>query len=197
MSINEEKIDVGFAEGLLDSDAMEGGSEGGPVSVNDRIVPHACGAVAALWSPDAAWMLADVADVSGDSGAYLGPDALIGAEQWHVAMSGAAGDDINQSDIVEMAKARDDVLVEDVEILQSLGEEALPEAGGLGKMVIACLKKIGLVFSGCNNLAIEILGKLRDEDGMAKLLEQDRRKAKVTVEADIVALQVFEDAEQG
>ena len=123
---------LGFGERLLDADAVEAGRRGRAVGVGDGVVPEAGGTVAALGRPDAAWVLADVADVGGDGGADLRADALVGAEQRHVAVGGAAGDDVDQADVVEVAEAVDDVPVEVVEVFERLREEAVPEARGLG-----------------------------------------------------------------
>ena len=57
-------------------------------------------------------VLADVADVGVDGGANLGADALVGAEQRHVAVGGAAGDDVDEAGVVEVAEAGNDVAVE-------------------------------------------------------------------------------------
>ena len=83
-----------------------------PSAIGDGVVPEAGGAVAALGRPDAPGVLADVADVGVDGGADLGADALVGAEQGHVAVGGAAGDDLDEADLVEVAEAADDVAVE-------------------------------------------------------------------------------------
>jgi hypothetical protein len=196
VGVDEEEVEVGLGERLLDADAVEAGSGGGAVGGRGRVVPEAGGAVAALGRPDAAGMLADVADVGGDGGADLGADALVGAEQRHVAVGGAAGDDLDQADVVEVAEALDDVAAEGVEVVERLGEEAVPEAGGLGEVGVAGLDEVGLVFAGGDDLAGEVVGELGDEDGVGELLEQDGREIEVAVEGDAVALEVAEDAQE-
>ena len=47
-----------------------------------------------------------------DGGADLGADAFVGAEQRHVAVRGAAGDDVDEALVVEGAEAADDVGVQ-------------------------------------------------------------------------------------
>ncbi len=188
MSVDEEELDVGLGEGLFDADAVEAGRRGGAVGVGDGVVPEAGGAVAALGRPDAAGVFADVADVSVDGGADLGADALVGAEQRHVAVGGAAGDDVDEAGVVEVAEGADDVAVEVEEVFEGLGEEAVPEAGGLGEMGFAGLDEEGLVFTGGDNFAIEVVGEFGGEDGVSELLEQDGREIEVAVETDVVAL---------
>ena len=112
VGVDEEELDVGLGEGLFDADAVEAGGRGGAVGEGDGVVPEAGGAVAALGRPDAAGVLADVADVGVDGGADLGADALVGAEERHVAVGGSAGDDVDEADVVEVAEAADDVAVE-------------------------------------------------------------------------------------
>ena len=41
------------------------------------------------------------------------------------------------------------------------------------------------------------MGKLGEEDGVRELLEEDGREIEVAVETDVVALEIFEDAEEG
>ena len=141
-------------------------------------------------------MLADVADVGFDGGADLGADGFVGAEEGHVAVGGSAGDDVDEADLVEVAEAADDVAVEGVEVVEGLGEEAVPEAGGLGEVMVAGLGEEGLVFAGGGDLAGEVAGELGDEDGVGELLEQDGGEIEVAVEADAVALEVGEHAEE-
>ena len=141
-------------------------------------------------------MLADVADVGVDGGADLGADTFVGAEKGHVAVGGAAGDDVDQADVVEVAEAGDDVVVEVIEVFEGLREEAMPEAGGLGEVGFAGLDEEGLVFAGGDDLAVEVVGEFGDEDGMRELLEKDGGEIEVAVETDLVALEIFEDAEE-
>ncbi len=131
------------------------GGVGLPSALGTGVVPEASGAVAALGGPDAARVFADVADVGVDGGADLGADRLVGAEERHVAVGGSAGDDLDEADVVEVPKPFDDVAVEVVEVFESLGEEAMPEAGGLGEVGFAGLDEEGFVFAGGNDLAIE------------------------------------------
>ncbi len=56
VSVDEEEVDAGFADGLLDADAVEGGSDGRAVLLGDGIIPKAGGTIAALGRPDAARM---------------------------------------------------------------------------------------------------------------------------------------------
>ena len=72
----------------------------------------------------------------------------------------------------------------------------MPEAGGLGEVGFAGLDEEGLVFAGGDDFAVEVVGELGDEDGVGELLEQDGREIEVAVEADVVALEVFEHAEE-
>ena len=72
----------------------------------------------------------------------------------------------------------------------------MPEAGGLGEVVVAGLDEEGLVLARGDDLAGEVVGELGDEDGVGELLEQDGGEIEVAVEADAVALEVAEHAEQ-
>ena len=94
-----------------------------------------------------------MADVGVDGGADLGADALVGAEEGHVAVGGAAGDDVDEAGVVEVAEGGDDVAIEVIEVVERLREETLPEAGGLGEMVVAGLEEEGFVFAGGYDLA--------------------------------------------
>ena len=109
---------------------------GGAVGVGYGVVPEAGGAVAAFGGPDALGVFADVADVGVDGGADLGADGLVGAEEGHVAVGGAAGDDVDEADLVEVAEGADDVAVEVMEVFEGFGEEVVPEAGGLGEVSV-------------------------------------------------------------
>ena len=80
--------------------------------------------------------------------------------------------------------------------LQGVGEEVLPEAGGLGVVRFADGDEVGLVFAGGDDLALEVVGELGAEDGVGELLEEDGGEIEVAVERDAVALEVAEDAEQ-
>src|ERR1700722_18586543 len=97
MSVDEEELEASFGEGLFDTDAMEGWGRWGAVGVGDGLAPDTGGAVAAFWCPDAAGSFAEVADVGVDGGVDLGANALVGAEEGHVAVGGAAGDDVDEA----------------------------------------------------------------------------------------------------
>ncbi len=196
VGVDEEEVDVGFADGLFDANAIEGGSDGRAVLLGDGIVPEAGGAIAALGRPDAARVFADVALVGGDGGADLGANALVGAEERHVAVGGAAGDDLDQAGIVEVAKAFDDVAVEGLEVGEGVGEIFLPEAGELGVVEFADGEEVGFIFAGGEDLALEIAGEVGLEDGVGKLLEEDGGEIEAAVEGDAVALKIAEDAEE-
>ena len=191
-----EEIDAGLADGLLDADAVEGGSDGRAVLLGDGIIPEAGGAIAALGRPDAARVFADVALMSGDGGADLGANALVCAEQWHVAVGGAAGDDLDEAGVVEVAKAFDDVAVEGIEVVEGVGEVFLPEAGELGVVEFADGEEVGFVFAGGEDFALEVAGEVGLEDGVGELLEEDGREIEAAVEGDAVALEIAEDAEE-
>ena len=196
VGVDDEKVDVGFGEGLLDADAVEAGSGGRTVGVGYGIVPETGGTIAALGHPDTLRMLAYVALVSVHGGANLGTDALVGAEQGHVAVGCAAGDDLDEALVVEVAEALDDVAVERLEVADGIGETLAPEAGGLGVAGFAHRGEVGFIFAGGDDLALDVLGELGFEDGMGKLFEQDGRQVEVAVEGDAVALEIAEDAEQ-
>ena len=83
-----------------------------------------------------------------------------------------------------------------VEVFEGLREEAMPEARGLGKVGFAGLDEEGLVFAGGDDLAVEVVGKFGDEDRVRELLEQDGREIKIAVEADLVALEIFQHAKE-
>ena len=197
VGIDKEVLEVGFGERLLDADAIEAGMGFGGAGGEDGILPVAGGAVAALRRPDAAGALAEVADVGGNGGANLGADTLVGAEQRHVAVGRAAGEDFDHAVVVEVAESLDDVAAEGVEIVQRGGEEAPPEARGLGEVEIAGLDEIGLVFAGGDDFASEVPGELGDEDWMGELFQQDGRQIEVEVGGDTVAFEVAEHAQQG
>ena len=168
----------------------------GALGEGDGVVPEAGGAVAALGRPDASGRLADVADVGLDGGADLRAEALVGAEQRHVSVGGAAGDELDEADVVEVAEGGDDVAVEALEVFERLGEETMPEAGGLGEVMVAGLDEEGLVLGGGDDLASDVAGELGDEGGVGELLEEDGREIEVAVEADVVALEIGEHAEE-
>src|SRR5690242_19497789 len=107
-------------------------------------------------------------------------------------MGCAAGDDLDQADLVEMPKTLHDVLVKAVEVFKRLREEAMPEASRLGIMFFARLGEIGFVFLRGDNLAGQVVGKLCNEDGVRELFQQNGRKIEIAVEADLIALKVFQ-----
>src|SRR5271163_3038836 len=120
MSVDEEELKAGFGEGLFDADAMEGWGCWGAVRVGDGVAPGTGGAVAALRCPDAAGSFAEVADVGVDRGVDLGANALVGAEERHVAVGGSAGDDVDEAGVVEVTEGRDEIAVEAVEVVEGL-----------------------------------------------------------------------------
>jgi hypothetical protein len=63
-------------------------------------------------------------------------------------------------------------------------------------MVFSCLTEERLVFASGDNFAVEVVGKLGEEDGVGELFKQDGREIEIAVEADMVALEVFEDAQE-
>jgi len=123
VGVNEEELQSGFGESLLDSNAIEGRRSGTTISVEDGVAPWTGGPIATLGRPDAAGCFADVADVSVDGGADLGSDAFVCAEQRHVTVSGAAGNDVDEASVVEVAKGGDEIAVEVVEIFECFREE--------------------------------------------------------------------------
>ncbi len=131
-----------------------------------------------------------------DGGADLGADAFVGAEERHVAVGGSAGDDFEQAFVVEVAEAADDVAGEVIELIEGFAEEALPEAGGFGVLMLAHAVEVGFVFAGGGDFSLEVARELGDEDGVGELLEQDGRKIEVAVEGDAVALKTAEDAQE-
>ena len=197
MRVDEEEFDIGLGEYLLDTDAIEAGHGGGAIGIADRVVPEASGAIAALRHPDALGALAHVANVSRDGCADLGTDALIGAKERHVAVGGSTGDDVDEAGVVEVTEGLNNILIEGVEVFEGLREKMLPETGGFSEMVFSCLTEERLVFASGDNFAVEVVGKLGEEDGVGELFEQDGREIEIAVEADVVALKIFEDAQEG
>ncbi len=104
MRIDEEELERGFAERLLDADAREAGRLGGAFR-SDGVGPEAGGAIAAFRRPDAARAAAEMFLVRGDGDAHLRAQALVCAEQRHVAVRGGAGDDLDDAAIGEAAEA--------------------------------------------------------------------------------------------
>ena len=205
VGVDEEEAEGGLGEGLLDADAVEAGSDlsGSRVAgvlgvlwLEDGVVPEAGGAVAALRDPDSGGVLAEVAEVGLDGSADLGTDAFVGAEQRHVTVGGAAGDDVDEAGLLEVLEALDDVAVEGLEVVQRLLKEVLPEAGGLGVVGLAGLGEEGLVFAGVDDLAGNVFRELGEEDGVGELLEQNGREIEVAVEADAIGLEASEDAQE-
>jgi hypothetical protein len=85
-------------------------------------------------------------------------------------VSRAAGDDLDQPGIVEVAEALDDVSSQSVEIVERGGKEPVPEARGFGQVSIAGLDEEGLILARRDDLPRQVLGKLRDEERMRELL---------------------------
>ena len=179
----------GLGECLLDADALEGLRGRRAIGVRDGIAPGAGGAVAALGRPDAAGMLANVAQMSDDRGSDLGANTLIGAEQGEVAVRGGAGDDFNETGFVEVAEAGDDVALKRVKVFEGLSEETLPEAGGFGVLNLTGLSEEGFVFAGGDNFSVEVVGELRGEGWMGKLLHQHGGEVEIAMEADAFSLE--------
>ena len=141
-------------------------------------------------------MLADVALMGGDGGADLRADALVGAEERHVAVGGCAGDDLYEALVVEVAEAFDDVAIEGLEVREGLGEIGVPIAGELGVVGFAHGGEVGLVFAGGDDFSLDVFGELGFEDGVSELLEEDGGEVQVAAESDAVALEIAEDAEE-
>ena len=59
------------------------------------------------------------------------------------------------------------------------------------------MEEEGFVFAGGYDFAGEVAGELGEEDGVRELLEEDGREIEVAVETDVVALEIFEHAEEG
>ena len=131
-----------------------------------------------------------------DADANLGADAFVSAEEGEIAVGGGAGDEADEADFVEVAETGDDAAAEGVPVSEGFGEEAVPEAGDLGVVGFAGLDEEGLVFSGGGDLAVEVVGELGEEDGVGELLEEDGGEVEVAVEADAVALEIAEHAEE-
>ncbi len=162
----------------------------------DRVGPEAGWTVAALGRPDAAGTLAEMLLMRGDGDADLRAKAFISAEQGHVAVCGSAGDDFDDSAVGEGAESGDDVAVERLKLLQGVAEEALPEARGFGKAVLAHGEEERFVLAGGGDFAVEVAGELGAEDGVCELLEQDGREIEIAVERDVVAVEAIEHAQQ-
>jgi hypothetical protein len=197
VGIDEEEVEVGFGERLLNADAFEAWLGLVGAGGLDGVFPEAGGAVATLGRPDAAGMLAEVANVGGDGGADLGADALVGAEQRHVAVGGAAGEDLDHAGVVEVTEAADDVSTDGVEVVERGGEEAAPHARGLGEVHVSGLDEVGFVLAGGDYFAREIAGKFGEEEWVGELLHQDGREIDIEVGGNAVALQAGEHAQQG
>ncbi len=137
-----------------------------------------------------------MARVGGNRGAHLRANALVGAQQRQVPVGRAAGDDLDQAGVVEVAEALNDVSVQRVEVLQRGLKEAPPEARGLGQVVVAGLDEVGLVLARGDDLARDVLGKLGDEERMGELLQQDRREIEVEVGRDPIPFQIAQHPQQ-
>jgi len=152
-------------------------------------------AVSAFGRPDALWRAAEVTDVGRDRGTDLSADALVGAQQRHVAVGRAGGKDLDHARFLKAAEAGDDLAIEGAEVVQGRGKKAMPEARGLCEVGFPCLDEEGFVFARGDDLAREVLGEFGDEGGVGELLQQDGRKVDVEVRGDAVALQVGEHAQ--
>ena len=111
-------------------------------------------------------------------------------------MGRAAGEDLNPSGVVEVAKTLDDIAVERIEIIQRGSEEAAPEARRLGQVDIAGLDEESLVLARGCDLSAQVPGELGDKGRVRQLLQQDRGEANVEVGGNAVALQAAEHAQQ-
>jgi hypothetical protein len=135
--------------------------------------------------------------MAGDGGADLGAQALIRAEQRHIPVSRSRGDHLDHARVVEVAKAADDIAVERLEVIQRGGEETAPETGSLGKVPIARLDEVSLIFPGSDDLPSQVFRELGNEIWMGKLFQQDGGEADIEVRRNAIALQTAEDTEQG
>ncbi len=111
-------------------------------------------------------------------------------------MGGGAGDDLDHAAVGEAAEASDDVAVVGFELLESVGEEALPEAGGLGEAVLAHGEEDGFVLASGDDFALEIAGEFGTEDGVRELLEEDGREIEIEVERNVVVVEAVEHTQQ-
>ncbi len=131
-----------------------------------------------------------------DRGADLGSYALVGAQQRHVAVRGAAGDDLDQAGVIEVTESRDDVAVERAKVIESLRKEAMPEAGGLGQVGFAGLNKVRLILARGDDLAPEIIRKLGDEAWVRELFQQNGREIQVALKSNAVSLKISQHPQQ-
>ena len=104
VGVDEEEVESGLAERLLDADAGEAGGLGGAVGRRRDSTRSRRGG-SRTRAPRCRGALAEVALMGGDGGADLGADAFVGAEQRHVAVGGGAGDDLDHAAVGEVAEA--------------------------------------------------------------------------------------------
>src|SRR5262249_36011561 len=127
VGVYEEESDPTFREDLFDALAGER-SLSRPRSVQvDRVVPLAGGAVGALRGPNAPRFAAEEALVRFLCHPHLRAYGVIGAEKGEVSVGGAASDDLNRADVVEMAEDMHQIAAECVEIVLTSPIELLPE----------------------------------------------------------------------
>lgn len=137
-----------------------------------------------------------MADVCRNCSADLGANALVSAEQRHVPVSRPAGDDLNKTSIVEVAEAGGNITVESPEVFQRLREKAMPEARRFCEVGFAGLDEESLVFTSCDDLAVQVIREFRDEDGVGQLLQQHWRKIEIAMKADVIAFKTPQNPQQ-
>lgn len=81
-------------------------------------------------------------------------------------------------------------------MIEGVVEVVVPEARGLGVLVLAHGEEVCLIFARGDDLAFDVLGKLGLEDRVSELFEEDRREVQVAMESDAVALKIAEDAQE-
>ncbi len=88
-----------------------------------------------------------------DCNPHLRAHTLVCAEQRQIAVGCAAGNDLDQTRLVKVLEAGDDIAAELLEVLERLAEEALPKAGGLRIVGLAGLHKESFIFPCSDDLA--------------------------------------------
>ena len=134
--------------------------------------------------------------MSFDGSADLGAYTFVGSQQRHKAVSCAAGNDLDQTDIVEMPEAGDDIAIESAKVFESLGKKTVPETRRLGEMGLPGLDEKGFILSCSDNFSLEIFRKLGDKGRMRKLLEQDRREIQIALKPYPVPFQMAQNSKQ-
>lgn len=105
-------------------------------------------------------------------------------------MRSATGNDINQSDVIEVPEGRNDVAIKISELIQCRLKEPMPEPRGFGKVGLSGLNEECLIFSCCNDLSGQVLWKLSDEDRMRELFEQNGREIQIALKTNFVAFKI-------